>query len=73
LNRGGGSRPQVGVRDVAAGCELELVALGLSNREVAAELVLTVHTVEAALTRVYTKLGVRSRTELARRFAEAAG
>jgi len=45
----------------------ERVARGLSNREVAAELVIEVHTVEAALTRIYSKLGVRSRAELARR------
>ena len=47
-----------------------LVAAGSSNKEVAAALVVTVHTVEGALTRVYRKLGVRSRTELAARFAE---
>jgi DNA-binding CsgD family transcriptional regulator len=45
-----------------------LVAAGNTNKEVAAALVLSVHTVEAALTQVYRKLGVRSRTELARRF-----
>lgn len=44
-----------------------LVADGRTNREVAAELVLSVHTVEAALTSIYRKLDVRSRTELARR------
>jgi DNA-binding CsgD family transcriptional regulator len=48
----------------------ERVARGLSNREVAAELVIEVHTVEAALTRIYSKLGVRSRVELARRSVE---
>lgn len=42
-----------------------LVADGHSNREVAAELVVSVHTVEAALTSIYRKLDVRSRTELA--------
>jgi DNA-binding CsgD family transcriptional regulator len=42
-----------------------LVAEGRSNREVAAALFLTVHSVETALTRIYRKLGVRSRTELA--------
>ena len=50
----------------------ERVARGLSNREVAAELVIEVHTVEAALTRIYGKLGVRSRAELARRSVEDA-
>jgi DNA-binding CsgD family transcriptional regulator len=32
-----------------------------------------VHTVEAALTSIYRKLDVRSRTEMARRLAEPAG
>jgi DNA-binding CsgD family transcriptional regulator len=45
-----------------------LVAAGNTNKEVAAALVLSVHTVESTLTQVYRKLGVRSRTELARRF-----
>ncbi len=47
----------------------ELVAQGRSNKEVAAELVVTVRTVESNLTRVYRKLGVRSRTELVRRLS----
>ncbi|MDV8077360.1 LuxR C-terminal-related transcriptional regulator [Rhodococcus sp. IEGM 1370] len=42
-----------------------LVATGLTNREVAAELFLSVKTVQFHLTRVYAKLGVRSRSELA--------
>jgi DNA-binding CsgD family transcriptional regulator len=42
-----------------------LVAEGRTNREVADALFLTVHSVETALTRVYRKLGVRSRAELA--------
>jgi len=45
----------------------DLVAAGHTNKEVAASLYLSVHTVEKTLTRVYTKLGVRSRTELSRR------
>ena len=49
----------------------ELVAGGATNREVAAALFITVNTVEGALTRVYRKLGIRSRTELANRLAEA--
>ncbi len=44
----------------------ELVAAGKTNREAAAELFVTVRTIEANLSRVYRKLGIRSRTELAR-------
>ncbi len=44
-----------------------LVAAGRTNREVAAQLFLGERTVAGHLTRVYAKLGVRSRTELARR------
>jgi DNA-binding CsgD family transcriptional regulator len=47
-----------------------LVIGGRTNREVAAELFTTVSTVEAHLTRVYRKLDVRSRTELARLAAD---
>ena len=46
-----------------------LVAEGRTNREVAAMLFLTEHTIETSLTRIYRKLGVRLRTELARRLA----
>jgi DNA-binding NarL/FixJ family response regulator/tetratricopeptide (TPR) repeat protein len=42
-----------------------LVADGRTNREVAASLVLSVKTVESHLARIYDKVGVRSRTELA--------
>ena len=48
-----------------------LVAAGRTNREVANELFLSVKTVEANLSRIYRKLGVRSRTELARTFERA--
>jgi DNA-binding NarL/FixJ family response regulator len=44
----------------------DLVASGLSNKEVAAQLFVRVYTVEAHLSRVYAKLGIRSRTQLAR-------
>jgi len=44
----------------------QLVAAGRTNREVAESLFMSVHTVEAHLTRIYRSLGVRSRTELAR-------
>jgi DNA-binding CsgD family transcriptional regulator len=43
----------------------DLVAEGRSNKEVASELFVSVRTVEANLTRVYAKLGIRSRSELA--------
>jgi DNA-binding CsgD family transcriptional regulator len=45
----------------------QLVAAGKTNKEAAAALFVTVGTVEAALTRIYRKLDVRSRTELARK------
>lgn len=48
------------------------VARGATNREVAAELYLSPKTVEFHLGRVYRKLGVRSRTELAALVAEGA-
>jgi DNA-binding CsgD family transcriptional regulator len=44
-----------------------LVAEGRTNREVAAALFLAERTVASHLTRIYAKLGVRSRTELARK------
>jgi DNA-binding CsgD family transcriptional regulator len=45
----------------------ELAADGKSNKEIAAELYVTVRTVESNLTKVYEKLGVHRRTELAHR------
>jgi DNA-binding CsgD family transcriptional regulator len=45
----------------------ELVGSGRSNQETAAELFMSVKTVEAKLTRIYRKLSIRSRTELANR------
>jgi DNA-binding CsgD family transcriptional regulator len=44
------------------------VADGMSNVEVAAALFVSRKTAEAHLTKVYRKLGVRSRTELAAQF-----
>ena len=48
-----------------------LVAEGYSNKEAASALFVSAKTVEAALTRIYRKLGVRSRTELAHHLAGA--
>jgi DNA-binding CsgD family transcriptional regulator len=66
LGRVGGRAREQGLtaaeRRVAA-----LVAEGRTNREVAAALFLGERTVAGHLTHIYAKLGVRSRTELARR------
>ena len=66
LGRVGGRTREEGLtaaeRRVAA-----LVAEGRTNREVAAALFLGERTVAGHLTHIYAKLGVRSRTELARR------
>ena len=43
----------------------DLAARGMSNREMAAQAFVSVKTVEANLSRVYRKLGVRSRAALA--------
>jgi DNA-binding CsgD family transcriptional regulator len=51
----------------------ELVAMGKSNKEVAAQLFITPRTVEGHLTRIYAKLGVRSRAELAHRMSVPSG
>ncbi|MDW5594797.1 BREX system ATP-binding domain-containing protein [Conexibacter stalactiti] len=51
----------------------ELVAQGQANKQVAATLFLSEKTIEHHLSRVYAKVGVRSRTELAAVFARATG
>jgi DNA-binding CsgD family transcriptional regulator len=58
------------VLDGLASMERQVAALvmeGATNREIATQLFLSVKTVEATLTRVYRKLGVRSRTQLSSR------
>jgi DNA-binding NarL/FixJ family response regulator len=50
----------------------DLAAAGRRNKEIAAELFITVGTVEAHLSRVYRKIGVRSRAELTARFTRDA-
>lgn len=49
----------------------QLVGGGATNREVAAKLFISVKTVEGTLSRVYRKVGVRSRTALAHAMAVA--
>ncbi|OLT47863.1 helix-turn-helix transcriptional regulator [Saccharomonospora sp. CUA-673] len=73
--KAGGVRAQRAERDPAALTPQEqavsrLVAQGMTNREVAAELYLSTKTVQFHLTRVYAKLGLRSRSELAARFTD---
>lgn len=48
----------------------ELAADGLSNKEIAQALFVTVHTVEVHLSHAYAKLGVRSRSQLAGRLKD---
>ena len=48
----------------------EHVASGMSNKEVADVLFVSVKTVETNLTRVYRKLGIRSRAQLGKRLAQ---
>jgi DNA-binding CsgD family transcriptional regulator len=69
LSRIGGRRVSDGALTETERRVVELVATGRSNREVARELVLSTKTVEWNLSKVYRKLGVRSRAELAARLA----
>ena len=69
LGRVGTHAPAPGAGPVLTAAErrvADLVAIGRANAEIAAELFMGQRTVEAHLSRVYRKLGVRSRTELCR-------
>jgi DNA-binding CsgD family transcriptional regulator len=71
---------RVGARRPQQTCELtpaerrvvELAADGLANKEIAQTLFVSVRTVEVHLKHAYAKLGIRSRTQLARRLSERA-
>ena len=69
LARIGGRAPSSGELTPIERRVAELVAAGRTNREVAVALFLSTRTVEGHLSRVYGKLGVRSRVELARKLA----
>ncbi|WP_371102835.1 helix-turn-helix transcriptional regulator, partial [Streptomyces sp. PU_AKi4] len=58
-----------GALDGLAAMERQVAALvmeGATNREIAGRLFISVKTVEATLTRVYRKLGIRSRVDIVR-------
>ncbi|MER5874152.1 helix-turn-helix transcriptional regulator, partial [Streptomyces sp. NPDC002044] len=61
---GGPAHPAAALTEGEARLAL-LVSQGASNQEAAAKLFLSVKTVEARLTRIYQKLDVRSRAQLA--------
>jgi DNA-binding CsgD family transcriptional regulator len=64
------ARPAADVELTPSELRVALLAVqGLSNRDISAQLFLSPKTVEFHLGRVFAKLGVRSRTQLARRLA----
>lgn len=68
LSRVAGRRgPRQGALTPAETRVAGLAAAGLSNKEIAARLVVSVYTVERHLKHVYAKLGIRSRSQLAPR------
>jgi DNA-binding NarL/FixJ family response regulator len=70
LERVGGRRPRAGGELTRSEQRVaELAADGMSNKEIARELVVSVHTVEVHLSRVFAKLGLRSRVQLAGRLS----
>jgi DNA-binding CsgD family transcriptional regulator len=72
MQRLGGRRAVRGTLTPTEQRVAELAADGLRNAEIAAALFVTPKTVEATLSRVYRKLGVRSRTELTRNLSRVA-
>jgi DNA-binding CsgD family transcriptional regulator len=67
LARVGGRPPSSGELTPTEWRVAELAAAGKANKEIAAQLYVTVRTVETHLTKIYEKLGIRARAELARR------
>ena len=70
LHRLGGRPPSSGALTPTERRVAELVARGLQTKQVAATLFVSPKTVEGHLTRIYGKLGVGSRTELAHHLRE---
>jgi DNA-binding CsgD family transcriptional regulator len=73
LGRITGRRPSMGELSDAERRVARLAAAGARNREIAAQLFMSVRTVEGHLSSVYAKLGIRSRTELAVFFDDVSG
>ncbi len=74
LGRVGARRPRArGELTPAERRVAELAASGASTKEIAQALVVSARTVEAHLRRIYAKLGVRSRAQLAARLAGSGG
>ena len=71
LARIGGRPPGPGSLTETESRVAELVATGLTNREVASRLFLSVSTVESNLRRTYRKLGIRSRSELSHKLSSS--
>src|SRR5207249_1533433 len=69
LGRIGGRAPSRGELTPTEQRVAELAAAGKANKEIAAELYITVRTVETHLTAIYGKLGIRARGQLARRLS----
>ena len=73
LGRLGGRPPSSGALTPTERRVAELVGRGLQTKQVAAALYVSPKTVEGHLTRIYGKLGVGSRTELAHRLGDGDG
>ena len=66
-------QPAIDLLDPLTARELDvmrLICAGRSNREIARELVVTINTVKTHTSRIYGKLGVRSRTQAVARAAD---